>query len=158
MRGGQTYLYTFWARNQNMDAGSNLTLHLANGRDVQMFDMEVIYCGQDNPFWQIFTCRKKMPPDARSASFLPLANGKGWATFDNVRVTLYQGSDYAAEAHRAKTPPRLGASLEGWNRECPIPLIGRNQLTYQAPGYGWTPDNLSGVAYLTGTTPTSTWR
>ena len=148
VRGGQTYLYTFWARNHNMDAGSNMTLHLADGRDVQLFDMEVIYCGQNNPWWQMFTCRRQMPPDARSASFLPLANGKGNAAFDNVRVTLYQGSDYTAEAHRAKKPPKLGASLDGWTRECPIPLIGRNQLSFQSPGYAWTPDNLSAVAYL----------
>lgn len=148
VRGSQTYLYTFWARNRNMDAGSNLTFHLASGRDVQLFDMEVIYCGQNNPYWQMFACRKQMPPDARSASFLPLANGKGSAEFDNVRVTLYQGSDYPAEAHRAKTPPKIGASLDGWDRACPIPLIGRNQLTVQAPGYAWTPDNLSAVGYL----------
>lgn len=148
VRGGQTYLYTFWARNQNMDAGSNMTLHLANGRDVQLFDMEVIYCGPNNPYWQMFACRKKMPPDAQSVSFLPLANGKGWTTFDNLRVTLYEGSDYTAEAYRTKTPPKLGASLDGWIKTCPIPLIGRNQLTYQAPGYAWTPDNLSGIGYL----------
>jgi hypothetical protein len=148
VRGGQTYLYTFWARNRNMDAGSNLTLHLAGGRDIQMFDMEVIYCGQNNPYWQMFACRKQMPPEARTATFLPLANGKGETEFDNVRVTLYQGSDYTAEAHRAKTPPRLGGSLEGWIKSCPIPLIGRNQLTYQAPGYAWTPDNLSAIGYL----------
>ncbi len=148
VRGGQTYLYTFWARNRNMDAGSNMTIHLASGRDVPLYDMEVIYCGQNNPYWQMFACRKKMPPDARSVSFLPLANGKGQAEFDNVRVTLYQGSDYAAEAHRAKTPPKIGANLDGWIKTCPIPLIGRDQLTYQAPGYAWTPDNLSAIGYL----------
>lgn len=148
VRGGQTYLYTFWARNRNMDAGSNLTIHLANGRDVQLYDMEVIYCGQNNPYWQMFTCKKQMPPGAQSASFLPLANGKGDASFDNIRVTLYQGSDYAAEAHRAKVPPKLGDGLGGWTKTCPVPLIGRNQLTFQAPGYAWTPDNLSGVAYV----------
>jgi hypothetical protein len=148
VRGGQTYLYTFWARNRNMDAGSNMTVHLANGRDVQMFDMEVIYCGQNNPYWQMFACRKKMPPDARTVSFLPLANGAGSAAFDNIRVTLYEGSDYTAEAHRTRRPPKLGASLDGWIKTCPIPIIGRNQLTYQAPGYAWTPDNLSAIGYL----------
>jgi hypothetical protein len=148
VRGGQTYLYTFWARNQNMDAGSNMTLHLAGGRDVQLFDMEVIYCGQNNPYWQFFACRKEMPKDVREVSFLPLANGKGRAAFDNVRVTLYEGSDYTAEAHRTKRPPKLGAGLGGWIKSCPIPLIGRNQLTYHGPGYAWTPDNLSAVGYL----------
>ncbi|HLJ54718.1 MAG TPA: NEW3 domain-containing protein [Chthonomonadaceae bacterium] len=148
VRGGQTYLYTFWARNKDMDAGSNMTIHLANGRDIQLFDMAVIYCGPNNLYWQMFACRKQMPEGAKSCSFLPLANGKGWATFDNLRVTLYRGTDYVAEAHRTHAPPKLGGSLDTWTRTCPIPLIGRNQLTYQAPGYAWTPDNLSAIGYL----------
>jgi hypothetical protein len=148
VRGGQTYLYTAWVRNQNMDAGSNMTLHLAGGRDIQMYDMSVMYCGQNNPFWQVYTCRKAVPPDTQTVTFSPLANGPGWTTFDNIRVTLYQGSDYAAEAHHTKAPPKLDGSLDGWIKLCPIPLIGRNQLTYQAPGYVWTPDNLSAVGYL----------
>jgi hypothetical protein len=131
-----------------MEAGSNMTMHHADGRNTQLFDMEVIYAGQNNPYWQMYACRKQMPPDVNSVSFLPLANGKGSTEFDNIRVTLYEGSDYTGEAHRTKAPPKLGASLDGWIKTCPIPIIGRNQLTYQAPGYSWTPDNLSAVGYL----------
>jgi hypothetical protein len=42
----------------------------------------------------------------------------------------------------------LDGSLAGWNRECPIPLLGDNQLTVFDPNYKWSPENLSGVAYL----------
>ena len=44
--------------------------------------------------------------------------------------------------------PKIDGQLDDWIRRCPIPLIGRNQLAYQADGYQWTPDNLSGIVYL----------
>ncbi len=63
-------------------------------------------------------------------------------------MTLYEGSDYAAEAHRAAAPPTIDGRLDDWVTRCPIPLIGANQLAFKADGYAWSPDNLSAVAYL----------
>ncbi|HUT33840.1 MAG TPA: sugar-binding protein [Planctomycetota bacterium] len=149
LRGGQTYLYSMWVRNERMQAGSNMTQHLADGREVRLYDVQVIACGNDNPFWQLFTCRKEMPPDTQRVSFTPVVKGPGWAAFDNLRVTLFEGSDYAAEARRAKSAPKIDGKLDDWDKTCPVPLIGRNQLTIRADGYAWSPDDLSAIAYVT---------
>ncbi len=148
VRGGQTYLYTFWVRNENMGCGSNLTQQLADGREIRLYDTQVIRCGENNPFWQMFTCRKQMPEGTVQASFTPIGKGTGWAMIDNVRVTLYDGTDYVAEAHRVTRPVTIDGRLDDWITRCPVPLIGRNQLASQADGYQWTPDNLSGISYL----------
>jgi len=148
VRGGQTYLYTAWVRNQDMGCGSNMTLHLAGGREIRLFDTQVMRCGDNNPSWQVFTCRKELPPDAERVSFTPLAQGRGWALFDNVRVTLFEGTDYAAEAHRAARPPRIDGALDDWITRCPVPLIGPNQIAAKADDYAWKPANLSAIGYL----------
>ena len=148
VRGGQTYLYTFWVRNEDMGCGSNMTQRLSDGREIRLYDTQVMRCGESNPHWRVFTCRKQMPEGAVQASFTPIAKGSGWATIDNVRVTLYDGTDYVAEAHHVAKAPKIDGQLDDWIMRCPIPLIGRNQLVYQVDGYQWTPDNLSGIAYL----------
>jgi hypothetical protein len=45
-------------------------------------------------------------------------------------------------------PPVIDGQLDDWERKCPIPLIGRNQLQVLDPKYQWQPANLNGVAYL----------
>jgi len=162
LRGGQAYLYTMWVRNEDAEGGSNMTQHLADGREIRLYNMQVIAFGPHNPTWQLLTCRKEMPADTKEVSFVPVVKGLGWATYDNIRVTLFEGSDFAAEAHRVKTPPKIDGKLDDWTRRCPIPLIGRNQLTVDSgpprrggedtrpggAGYVWTPGNLSAIAYL----------
>jgi len=148
VRGGQTYLYTAWVRNENIGTGSNMTQHLADGSQKRLYDVQVFICGSNNPHWQMFTCRKQMPADTKQVSFTPVANGKGWAMWDNIRVTVFEGTDYAAETHRTKNPPKIDGSLDDWVRKCPIPLIGSNQITKQADTYNWSPENLSAVGYL----------
>ncbi|MHB8900680.1 MAG: DOMON domain-containing protein, partial [Thermoguttaceae bacterium] len=148
VRGGQTYLYSFWACNQNMGCGSNLTQQLADGREIRLYDTQVIRCGDNNPQWQLFTCRKQMPEGTIQASFTPIGKGTGWAMIDNLRVTLYDGTDYVAEAHRLGKPLTIDGRLDDWITRCPIPLIGRNQLLDPADGYRWNPDNLGAIAYL----------
>jgi hypothetical protein len=146
-RGGQTYLYTAWACDQDMDCGSNMTQTLTDGSEVRLYDTQVFVCGA-TPYWQVFTCRKEMPAGTERVAFTPVAKGSGWAAYDNIRVTIYEGSDYAAEAHRAPRPPKIDGKLDDWVTRCPIPLIGANQITAKAQGYAWTPANLSGVGYL----------
>ena len=150
VRGGQTYLYTAWIRNENMGTGSNMTQVLSDGTQKTLYDVQVIACGSNNPYWQLFTCRKQMPINTESVSFTPLAKGPGWAMWDNIRVTLYEGTDYAAEAYRTNSPPRIDGTLDEdeWIIKCPIPLIGRNQLSYKSDNYEWTPDNLNAVGYM----------
>jgi hypothetical protein len=148
LRGGQTYLYTAWVRNKDMGCGSNMTQYLSDGREIRLYDTQVFRCGDNNPHWQLFTCRKEMPAGVERVSFTPVANGVGWAMYDNIRVTVFQGSDYVAEAHRTETPPEIDGSLDDWVKKCPVPLIGRNQITANADHYVWTPSNLSAVGYL----------
>ena len=147
VRGGQTYLYTAWVCNRDLGCGSNMTEHLTDGRQVELYDMQVFACGDNNPYWQLFTCRKEMPPDAESVALIPVAKGAGWAAYDNLRFTAYEGSDFAAEAHRAERPPEIDGKLDDWVTRCPIPLIGANQVSPKSPGYEWSPANLSAVGY-----------
>jgi len=74
--------------------------------------------------------------------------GEGEGRFDNMRTSVYEGTDYAAEAHRVDAAPTIDGDLSDWDERCPIPLIGRNQLTAYADGYDWDPQNLCGVVYL----------
>ena len=148
VRGGQTYLYTAWVRNERMGCGSNMTQYLADGRQVRLYDSQVMRCGDNNPHWQVFTCRKEMPADAERVSFTPVANGSGWAMWDNIRVTIFEGTDFVAEAHRIQTPPKIDGRLDDWSKKCPIPLIGSNQVSTQSDAYTWTPENLNAVGYV----------
>jgi hypothetical protein len=148
VRGGQTYLYTAWVCNENMGTGSNMTQYLSDGSQKRLYDVQVFSCGTNNPHWQMFTCRKQMPVDTERVSFTPVANGKGWAMWDNIRVTVFDGTDYAAEAHRIEEAPTIDGNLDDWVKKCPIPMIGSNQITNQAESYNWSPDNLSAIGYL----------
>jgi hypothetical protein len=148
VRGGQTYLYTAWVCNENIGTGSNMTQYLTDGSQKRLYDVQVFTCGTNNPHWQLFTCRKQMPVDTERVSFTPVANGKGWAMWDNIRVTVFEGSDYAAEAQRAKEIPVIDGYLDEWVKKCPIPLIGSNQITDQLDTYIWSPDNLSAIGYF----------
>ncbi len=148
LRSGQTYLYTAWVRNENMGTGSNMTQNLTDGTQIKLYDVQVFSCGSNNPYWQMFTCRKQMPVDIKQVSFTPVANGKGWALWDNIRVTVFEGTDCAAEAYKMKSAPKIDGNLDEWITKCPIPLIGSNQITDKAENYNWTPDNLNGIGYL----------
>jgi hypothetical protein len=109
----------------------------------------VINMGTNNPYWQVFTCRYKSPGSLESASFTPVANGSGWALYDNLRLTVFQGTDFAAECYKVGTRPMIDGNLGDWQMQCPIPLIGKNQLTVLDKNYEWNPENLNAVAYLT---------
>ena len=146
--GGRTYLYTAWVWNHDMPAGSNVYLEKADGSTEALYDIQVFKVAESTPYWQVYTSRVNTPGNLKRAGFAPLARGPGWALFDNVRVTLFEGTDFAAECHKAPRPPRIDGKLDDWVTQCPIPLVGRNQLTVVQDGYKWTPQNLNGVAYL----------
>jgi len=148
LRGGRTYLYTAWVWNRDMHAGSNITQSLSDGTTRRLYDVHVFVCGQDNPHWQLYAARFQAPPKMVRAHFQPVVRGKGWAAFDNIRVSVYEGSDYAAEAWRAAKPPVIDGKFDEWANRCPIPLIGKNQLTTTDTSYAWSAENLSAVAWL----------
>jgi hypothetical protein len=148
LRGGATYLYTAWIWNQGVQGGSNIVQTMQDGSRRDLYNMQVINMGDSTPYWQVFTCRYQAPENLATASFVPCARGDGAAMYDNMRVTLFGGSDFAAEAYRVAQPPKIDGDLSDWGRKCPIPLIGTNQLKVVAPGYQWSPANLNGVAYL----------
>ncbi|MFC1715519.1 sugar-binding protein [Candidatus Poribacteria bacterium] len=148
LTGGLTYLYTAWIWNQDMEGGSNLTQHMKDGSSSSLYNNQVINMGTTNPYWQVFTCRYKSPESLDNAGFSPVANGSGWALFDNMRLTVFEGTDFAAECYKVTTRPTIDGNLDDWQMYCPIPLIGKNQLTVLDKSYQWNPKNLNAVAYL----------
>ena len=148
LRGGMTYLYTAWIWNRGMEGGSNIEQTMTDGSTRSLYNMEVINIGDSTPSWQVFTCRYKAPENLAKASFVPVARGTGSALYDNLRLTVFEGTDFAAEAVKVRHPPAIDGKLDAWGSACPLPLIGRNQLQALRKEYQWTPRNLSGVAYL----------
>jgi hypothetical protein len=146
---GESYLYSAWILSHGMEnAGSNLTLSFKNRPEERLFTPKVFDVGGNTPSWRLVSMRIDTPDDLTSISLTPIAKGDGYALFDNVRLSIYQGTNFAAEAHKVDKPPVLNGSLDGWNKECPIPLLSDNQLTVFDPTYVWKPEKLSGVAYL----------
>lgn len=148
LAGGLTYLYTAWIWNQDMGGGSNITQSMKDGSSSSLYNNHVINMGTTNPYWQVFTCRYNAPESLDNASFSPVANGSGWALFDNIRLTVFEGTDFAAECYKVTTRPTIDGNLEDWQKQCPIPLIGKNQLTVQDRSYEWNPRNLNAVVYI----------
>ncbi|MBM4046228.1 MAG: hypothetical protein FJ279_14040 [Planctomycetes bacterium] len=146
--GGMTYLYTAWIWNQGMAGGSNISQTMKDGSRKDLYNKQVMDIGDSTPYWQLFTCRYKAPEDLNAAGFVPALRGQGSAFYDNLRVTAFEGTDFAAEAFKVKTRPAIDGKLDDWDAKCPIPLIGKNQLRVRDKGYEWTPKNLNGVAYL----------
>ena len=105
LRGGTTYLYTAWVWNQGMEGGSNIDQTLTDGSTRSLYNMDVINIGNSTPSWQVFTCRYKAPENLATGRFCHVARGSGTALYDNMRVTVFEGSDFAAEAVRVRTLP-----------------------------------------------------
>jgi hypothetical protein len=96
----------------------------------------------------MLTARIMTPENLQDIGFSPLARGPGEVLLDNVRVTRFEGTDFAAECYPAPAAPRIDGNLDDWVTRCPLPLVGRNQLTVVREGYNWTPRNLNGAAYV----------
>ena len=137
---GRAYLYTAWVWNADMQAGSNLSVD-----DKTFFIPSVFDAGNTTPFWRLMTHVRETPETARQMGFTPVVKGKGWAMYDNIRATLYEGTPFAAEARHAAHAATVDGDLGDWDFADPIPLLCDNQLT-ATEGYAWTPANLTGVA------------
>ena len=66
-----------------------------------------------------------VPEDLVEAGFVPVVNGAGKAFYDNLRVTAFEGTDFAAEATRVRRAIKIDGKLDDWAGKCPIPLIGK---------------------------------
>ncbi|KPK62380.1 MAG: hypothetical protein AMK73_06185, partial [Planctomycetes bacterium SM23_32] len=144
---GQKYLYSAWMRSREMGGGSNLYEVYADGHTRNLTNMSVFAFSGD-PFWELYTKVYEAPPGIRTVSCVPVGGGEGYAEFDNVRLTVYEDTAYAAECLRLKGPLTIDGDLSDWTRECPIPLLGPSQLAKRREDYAWSPENLSGVAFL----------
>jgi hypothetical protein len=145
---GHTYLYSAWVWNEDMGGGSNITHVFTDGKSQGFYTPSVFMLGTRSESWHLYSCKTEAPQNLKSISFTPVVKGSGWAMYGNLRVSLYEGSNYAAECYRAKTPLKIDGKLDGWNKSCPIPLLCENQLAIHDKSYKWSPDNLSGVAYM----------
>jgi hypothetical protein len=147
LAGGRSYLYTAWARNSGMNAGSNIDQLFTDGTSKSLFTPAVFLLG-NAPEWHLVSAVYKAPANLAKATFAPVANGTGTAEYDNLRVTLFEGTIYAAEAVKAAKPPVIDGALDDWAAGCPIPLLGPGQTTVLDKSYAWSPSNLRGVARM----------
>ena len=147
LAGGRPYLYTTWARNTGMNAGSNIDQQFSEGPGKSLY-MPAVFVLGNAPEWQLVSSVYKAPEKLVKASFCPVANGTGTAEYDNLRVTLYEGTVYAAEAVKAAKPPVIDGALDDWAAGCPIPLLGPGQTTVFDKSYKASPANLRGIARM----------
>lgn len=145
---GATYLYTAWVWSDNMSAGSNLSTTDASGKSQTFTTPHVFSAGNGTKYWRFLAHRRTVPDTVAKMSVTPVAKGKGWAMYDNVRVTKYEGTDFMAEAARTAKAPALDGAFADWRNGSPIPLMCDNQVTAHAATYTWTPENLAGVAWF----------
>ncbi len=146
---GRELLYTAWMRTDNMYAGSNVSLYRKEGGTHDLFIPHVFCAPRDTAgAWQLMVKVVGTAPNEIAGQFQPVARGEnGTALYDNVRVTVYDGTDWAAEAHKAAKPRTIDGDLSDWDFADPIPLLCVNQMVSEG-GYKWTPENLSGIAQI----------
>ena len=147
---GRKLLYTAWMRTEKMNAGSNATFVQRDGKSYDLYMPSVFAAPKDtHGAWQFMVKVFETRADNAKAQVQPVASGEhGTALYDNIRLTLYDESDWATEAHRTAKPKTLDGNLSDWDFADPIPLLCANQITSEG-GYKWTPENLSGIAQLT---------
>ena len=146
---GRKVLYTAWMRTDRMNAGSNASLVRRDGRSRDLYMPSVFTAPRDTAgAWQFMVKVLDTRADEVGVQVQPVAVGEnGSALYDNIRLTLYDGSDWATEAHRTAKPKTVDGDLSDWDFADPIPLLCANQITSEG-GYKWTPENLSGIAQL----------
>ncbi|MBQ7722200.1 MAG: hypothetical protein IJT64_04770 [Kiritimatiellae bacterium] len=146
---GRELLYTAWMRTDNMYAGSNVSLYKESGGGRDLYIPHVFCAPKDtHGAWQLMIKTVGTGLAEKTAQFQPVARGEnGTALYDNIRVVVRDGTDWAAEAHRAAKTKTIDGDLSDWDFADPIPLLCANQIVSEG-GYEWTPDNLSGIAAL----------
>ena len=151
---GREYLYTAWVWPDMMYCGSNLGVTKKDGSYKESHMLGVFTAPKTAKGWVLLSKRRATEPDDVKATFSPVGtgrpgpDGKSLALYRNIRVTVYDGTDFAAEADQVKEPIAVDGDLSDWEEAtCTIPLLCENQVKPGA-NYKWTPQNLSGVAYF----------
>ena len=135
---GQSYLYTCWMRGEGQGGGSNLYEHFTDGKTKNYYTPAVFSMGeQGSKGWRFMVKRFDSQANTKALTVSPLADGDGKTWVDNVSLSLYRGTDFAAFAGR----------VGGEAKRSKIPLLCDNQVK-QDGGYKWTPQNLAGIAEL----------
>ncbi len=147
---GATYLYTAWVKTDDMLAGSNVSLRGDGVKGRTLYTPSVFTAPNSTDGAWVYLLKKlDTNPGEVDAGFTPVAKGaKGHALYDNVRLTLFEGSEYAAEAYKAAKAPAIDGDLSDWGFQGPLPLHCANLVT-KTGAYKWSPANLSGFAWFT---------
>jgi hypothetical protein len=140
---GRAYLYSAWVHVDNKQAGSNIDQ--SGGKTLYMPD---VFAATNTADWQFLSKVYTPAAGVDHAGFTPVAKGAGEARFDNIRVSVYEGTPYAAEAQRLQTAPDIDGDLGEWAGGEPVPLLGPGQSTIL--DRDWKPGaaNLRGVVKL----------
>ena len=103
---GRKLLYTAWMRTDNMNAGSNASIIRRNGPSRNLYMPDIFAAPKDTAgAWQFMVKVLGTAADDVGVQVQPVASGEhGGALYDNIRLTLHDGSDWAAEAHRTAKP------------------------------------------------------
>lgn len=150
-----TYLYTAWLKTEKMSAGSNVNLYKpgSNAKSGQRFMMPHIWtAAETTEGWSFLTQRVSANEGNISADFTPVCRGKGSVLYDQVRVTLFEGTDYVAESKYEKgSTKKIDGDISDWDIDyCPIPLLSSSQLSSVPASamHSWKPSDLQGEAFF----------
>lgn len=148
---GIRYLYSAWVWTGGMYCGSNAAVLDGSGKG-RNYSIPSCFCAPtDTKGWQYLTKVLDAVPGAVKGSVspvgqLPHGRTKGWARYDNIRVTAYEDTDFSADARKASGPVSVDGDLSDWDFDDPIPLLCENQVGGVRGGYVWSRENLSGIA------------
>lgn len=145
---GIRYLYTAWVWSDGAYCGSNASVSGPQGKK----EYSIPHCfaaPKKTKGWVLLSKILDAIPGSNSASTVPCGTGNpAVARYDNIRVTAYEGTDFATEAYRLTGALKIDGDLSDWNTANPIPLCCENEVTETKNGYEWSRENVSGVAYL----------
>ena len=134
---GQSYLYTCWMWGEAQGGGSNLGESFSDGTKPKTYYVPAVFSmgAQGSTGWRLMVKRFDSHANTKRLGLTPVADGTGKTYFDNISLSLYKGTDFAAFA----------AQKGGASASSPVPLCCDNQI--QTSGsYKWSPKGLSGVA------------
>lgn len=143
---GRAYLYSAWIRVVGQQqAGSNIDQRMRDGKPATLY-IPSVFSATNVPDWQYVSKVYQAPEEVIAAGFTPVA--KSEAFYDNIRLTVYDGSNFRAEAVRCAKAPTIDGDLSEWAAGCPIPLLGPGQTTILDKAWKPGSANLRGVAKL----------
>ena len=137
---GQSYLYTCWMWGDEQGGGSNIGEHFSDGTKTRNYYMPRVFSmgSKGSSGWRFMVKRFDSQANTKALTLTPVADGSGKTYYDNISLSLYRGTDFAAFAGR-----RGGAAAPS-----PVPLCCDNQVSATG-GYQWSPKTLAGVASFT---------